>query len=99
MRLHRHCGPLFLLPVVLAGCSTTVGSRFGGTPHSRSIAVVGDQPMPASAGEPGGKVAADVVDPEPRRNPKTRISGRVVDESGEPVANATVRLADGGTKG
>ena len=99
MRLHRHCRLIALLPVVLAGCSTTVGSRFGGTPHSRSIAVVGDQSLPASTGEPGGQVAAGVVEPEPRRNPKTRISGRVLDESGEPVPNATVRLADGGTKG
>ena len=61
--------------------------------------MVGEQPLPATTGEPGGKVAADVVEPEPRRNPKTRISGRVFDEAGDPVPNVTVRLADGGTKG
>jgi hypothetical protein len=44
-------------------------------------------------------VVADIPEPEPRRNPKTRIAGRVVDDQGEPVPNVTVRLADGGTKG
>ena len=106
MRLHhRYRWSLILLPVVLAGCSTTVGSRFGKTAQSpsqsqsRSIAVVGDRPLPATTGEPGSQVAADVVEPEPKRNPKTRISGRVVDEQGRPVPDVTVRLADGGTKG
>jgi thiol-disulfide isomerase/thioredoxin len=99
MCLHRTFRPLWLLPVVLAGCSSTVGSRFGGTPQSRTIVVNGDRPLPASTGEPGGKVAAADEEPEPRRNPDTRISGRVVDEAGNPVPGATVRLADGGGKG
>jgi thiol-disulfide isomerase/thioredoxin len=88
-----------LLPLLLVGCSTTVASRFGGTPQSKSIAVVGERPLPASTGEPGGKVVASEEEPEPRRNPKTRISGRVLDPSGEPVSGAIVRLADGATKG
>ncbi len=105
MRRHRYLWSFLLLPVVLAGCSTTVGSRFGGssqfggTPQSKSIAVVGDRPQPATTGEPGGQVVADAHEPEPRRNPKARISGRVVDDQGEPVPNVTVRLADGGAKG
>ena len=99
MRRHRFLWSFLLLPACLAGCSTTVGSRFGGTPQAKSIAVVGDRPQPATAGEPGGKVAASDPEPEPRLNPKTRISGRVVDNQGEPVPNATVRLADGGSKG
>ncbi len=104
MRLHRIHRSLILLPVVLAGCSTTVGSRFGKTAQapaqqSRSIAVVGDRPMPASTGEPGSQVASGDLEPEPKRNPKTRISGRVVDDRGEPVSGVTVRLADGATKG
>ena len=99
MRLHRRLPILWLLPILLAGCSSTLGSKFGGTPQSRSIAVVGERPLPASTGEPGGKVVAEDEEPEPRRNPKTRISGRVFDEVGDPVAGATVRLADGGVKG
>ena len=100
MRLQDTIRPLWLLPILLAGCSSTVGSRLGGTtPQSSTIAVVGDHPLPASTGEPGSRVAADSEEPEPRRNPATRISGRVVDEAGDPVAGATVRLADGGTVG
>ena len=99
MRPHRTLRLLWLLPVLLAGCSTTAGSRFGGTPQSRSIAVVGDRPLPASTGEPGGRVVAEAEEPEPKLNSKRRISGRVVDEAGDPVAGATVRLADGGVKG
>ncbi len=38
-------------------------------------------------------MVAGVPEPEPRRNPKTRIAGRVVDDQGEPVPNVTVRLA------
>ncbi len=89
----------WLLPILLVGCTSTAGSRFGGTAQSKSIAVVGEQTLPASTGEPGGKVAAETEGPEPRRNPRTRISGRVVDEMGEPIAGATVRLADGGSRG
>jgi thiol-disulfide isomerase/thioredoxin len=83
-----------------------VGSRLGGTANhaqsqsqSNAIVVVGDQPLLASAGEPIGKVVADAEEPEPKLNPKRRISGRVVDEAGKAVAGATVRLADGGVKG
>ena len=93
---------LLLAPVVLAGCSTTMGSRFAANTPSKakSITVVGDRPMQVTTGEPENKVAAnDDVEPEPKRNPKTRISGRVVDEDGRPVAGATVRLADGTAKG
>jgi thiol-disulfide isomerase/thioredoxin len=99
MRLHRTSRPLWLLPLLMAGCSSTMGSRFGGTPQSKSIAVVGDRPLPAVTGEPGARAVADEEQPEPRLNPKKRISGRVVDEAGDPVAGATVRLADGAGKG
>jgi len=90
--------PVILL-LALAGCSSTIGSKFGGNPQSRSIAVVGDRPLPATVGEPGGQVASSTAEPEPRRNPKARISGRVLDEAGKPVPDASVRLADGGSRG
>lgn len=99
MRHLAHYWPCLLLPVVLTGCSSTSGSRFGGKPGSKSIAVIGERPMPATTGEPGGQVAADVPEPEPRRDPKARISGRVVDEQGQPAPGVTVRLADGKAKG
>ena len=89
----------WLLPILLVGCTSTTGSQFGGTAQSKSIAVVGEQTLPATTGEPGGKVTAESEPTEPRRNPRTRISGRVVDEMGEPIAGATVRLADSGSRG
>ncbi|WP_435010149.1 redoxin family protein [Tundrisphaera lichenicola] len=98
MRLALRSMPWLLL-LTLAGCSSTVGSRFGAAPGSRSIAMVGDSPMPATAGQPGSQVAADVVEPEPRRSSRTRISGRVLDQDGRPAQGVTVRLADGGAKG
>ena len=88
-----------VLLALLAGCSSTGRSRLGANTGSRSIAVVGDRPMPATSGEPGTQVAAEAPDPEPRRNPKARISGRVVDDQGRPVSGITVRLADGASKG
>ncbi len=61
--------------------------------------MVGDRPLPPTVGEPGGQVVAETPEPEPRRSPRARISGRVLDEQGHPVPDATVRLADGGVKG
>ncbi len=96
-RPHRiHIASVLLL---CAGCSATSAARLGPKSEPRSLAVVGDRSLPATVGEPGDQVAADVAQPEPRRNPRTRISGRVLDERGRPVPDATVRLADGGTKG
>lgn len=94
---------MILLPVVISGCSTTLGSRLGGKPQTqaeqpKTIAVVGDRPVSVASGEPGDRVVVE-ADPEPKPSPKARISGRVVDAKGEPVANVIVRLADGGTKG
>jgi thiol-disulfide isomerase/thioredoxin len=82
-----------------AGCSSTGGLRSGGAPKVRTIASVGDKPLPAEAGEPGATVAADEYTPERRVDPKGRVSGRVFDERGEPVSNARVRLALGGLPG
>ena len=84
--------------LVGAGCSATSGSRFRSAEGSRSIASVGDQPLPPTVGASGAQVTVDTPEPEPYRNPKARISGRVVDEQGRPVAGATVRLADGPSK-
>ncbi len=84
--------------VMGVGCSATSGSRFRSAAGSQSIASVGDQPVPPAVGASGEQVAADVPEPEPYRNPKSRISGRVVDSQGRAVAGAAVRLADGSSK-
>ncbi len=80
------------------GCSATSGSRFRPAEGSKSVASVGDQALPPSVGSPGSRVVADAPEPEPYRNPKARISGRVVDPQGRPVSGAEVRLADGSSK-
>ncbi len=90
---------LLALTLGLAGCSATSASKVASKNPARSLAVVGDRPLPATVGEPGDQVAAEVVEPEPKRNPLARISGRVIDERGRPVPDATVRLADGGQQG
>lgn len=81
-----------------AGCSATDGSRFRSAAGSRSIASVGGQTMPPTVGSSGARVVADTPEPEPYRNPKAQISGRVVDPQGRAVAGAIVRLADGASQ-
>ena len=95
----RAWAPVLLGCVLVAsGCSTTGGSRFRSAEGSRSIASVAGQPLPPTVGGSGERVAAAIPDPEPRRNPNARISGRVVDPKGRAVAGATVRLADGASR-
>ena len=92
---------LLLLSVACAawsGCSATHGSRLRPVEGAKTTASVGDQVLPPTVGSPGSRVAAADPEPEPNRNPGARISGRVVDGEGRPVAGATVRLADGSTK-
>ena len=55
MRLHPTNRSLWLLPLLLTGCTSTMGSRVGVTanPSPKTIAVVGDHPLPAATGEAG----------------------------------------------
>jgi thiol-disulfide isomerase/thioredoxin len=84
---------MFLLGLV--GCSSTSGLRPAATPKMRTVASIGDKPLPIVTGEPGDSLTAENETPErhSRAGSDGRISGRVVDENGEPVANAQVRLA------
>jgi thiol-disulfide isomerase/thioredoxin len=63
----------------------------------RTIASVGEKPLPIVAGEPGTgslRVEPDDIDqPQPKGS---RISGRVYDDRGKPVPDVKVRLAVGG---
>jgi len=99
-RLRALIGAFLLVGCLVmgVGCSATSGSRFRLAAGSQSIASVGDQPVPPAVGASAEQVAADVPEPEPYRNPKARISGRVVDSQGRAVAGAAVRLADGSSK-
>ncbi|WP_020466742.1 redoxin family protein [Singulisphaera acidiphila] len=65
----------------------------------QTVASVGDKKYPVVTGEPGSSIVADVTPTEPSVRSKGRISGRVVDETGEPLPNVRVRLAVGNTPG
>ena len=59
----------------------------------RTVASVGDKPLPSVSGEPGASLRADADDLDLPPSSGSRISGRVYDERGKPVPNAKVRLA------
>jgi thiol-disulfide isomerase/thioredoxin len=89
---------IILVLLGLVGCTSTSSYRTTeGAPKLRTVATIGDKPLPIVTGEPGETVTPDSA-PEPplERRPRTdageRVSGRVIDENGEPVAGAQVRL-------
>ena len=89
MRTLRLSLRLLILPFCLVGCASTTGV----SSKIRTVATIGDKPLPVVTGEPGATVVTDRVAPERRANPEGRISGRVVDEEGHPVSDVWVRLA------
>jgi thiol-disulfide isomerase/thioredoxin len=64
----------------------------------RTVATIGDKPLATVTGAPGESTTSQ-GEPEPpldrrsRTDAEGRISGRVVDDQGDPVAGARVRLA------
>src|SRR5262249_49499605 len=101
MRIPKLWCCFLILPPCLVGCSSTAGARarVASQPQIKTVASIGDRPLPVTTGEPGSQVASDTVTPQPRLDLEGRISGRVVDAQGKPVANARVRLALGRTPG
>src|SRR5438094_810532 len=88
---------ILLVTLGLVGCSSTSAYRTtANAPKMRTVATIGERPLPIVTGEPGGVVTAE-AGPPPERVSRVgsegRVSGRVVNEQGEPVANARVRLA------
>lgn len=77
------------------GCSAT---RFRAADGAKSIASVGDQSLPTTVGASGSQVTTETAVPDPYRNPRATISGRVVDDQGRAISGAVVRLADGSSK-
>jgi thiol-disulfide isomerase/thioredoxin len=75
------------------GCSQTGGVRPSPPSNVRTVASVGDKPLPSVSGEPGASVRNDTDDLDLPASSGSRISGRVFDERGKPVPNAKVRLA------
>lgn len=95
LRTLRATTSFLILPIYLAGCASTSGV----SSKIRTVASVGDRPLPVVSGEPGASVVADRVAPERARNDSGRISGRVVDENGNPRPDVRVRLAVGNAPG
>jgi thiol-disulfide isomerase/thioredoxin len=90
---------IVLILLGLVGCTSTSAYRTTTTtPKMRTVATIGDKPLATVTGEPGGAATSE-GEPEPplerrsRADAAGRISGRVVDDQGEPVAGARVRLA------
>ncbi len=100
MRILRSSLCLLILAVGL-GCSQTGVFRPSAPTNSnvRTIASVGDKPLPIVAGEPGASLRAETEEPEPPRNSGSRVSGRVYNDRGKPVPGVRVRLALGGAAG
>jgi len=88
---------ILLVLLGLVGCtSTSVYRTAPNAPKMRTVATIGDKPLPMVTGEPGDALTATAEPPVERPSrvdSDGRISGRVVDEQGEPVEGARVRLA------
>ena len=93
MRITRSMLCLLTLLCTLAGCSQTGGVRPSASSNMRTVASVGDKPLPIVAGEPGSSLRAETDELDLPASSGSRISGRVFDDSGKPVSNAKVRLA------
>ena len=93
----------WLLPLAALGlgCASTGGvTRNGNDPKIQTIASVGDRPVATRAGRTlTSSAVADLAALNSPRTRDDRVSGRVVDESGDPVPNAHVRVAAGGISG
>jgi thiol-disulfide isomerase/thioredoxin len=93
MRNKRSTFCLLTVLCTHVGCSQTGGVRPSPPSNVRTIASVGDKPLPSVSGEPGASLRADSEDLDLPASSGSRISGRVFDDRGKPVPNARVRLA------
>jgi thiol-disulfide isomerase/thioredoxin len=99
MRIKRLTFCLLTLLCTLAGCTQTGGVRPGSPSEMRTVASVGDKPLPIVSGEPGASLRAETEELDLPESSGSRISGRVYDERGKAVPNAKVRLADNSLPG
>ena len=93
MRNKRSTFCLLTVLCTHVGCSQTGGVRPSPPSNVRTVASVGDKPLPSVSGEPGASLRADTEELDLPASSGSRISGRVFDDRGKPVPNAKVRLA------
>jgi len=99
MRIPRLIDCLLLLVCGFAGCSQTAGFRSNPPSNVKTVASLGDKPLPIVSGEPGASLRAETEELDLPSSRGSRISGRVYDDRGKPVSNAKVRLAVGSAPG
>jgi thiol-disulfide isomerase/thioredoxin len=95
MRTLRKAFVLLTMPLGALGCANVATVRPGEPAKITTRTAVGDRPQPAVSGTPGTSVAADVEPDDSRTTSEGRISGRVVDDRGDAVPGAEVRVAIG----
>ena len=83
----------------MCGCTQPWNVRKPPGDDVKTVASVGDKPLPIRSGTPEGSIRAEDTTTELPAPSPGRISGRVYDEKGRPVPNARVRLAVGGESG
>ena len=100
MRIPRLTFCLLALAVGnLVGCSQTSWLRPNEGSKVKTVATIGDKPLPIVAGEPGSTTSAETEQVDLSPSPGGRISGRVYDDLGKPVPNGGVRLVVGVRRG
>jgi thiol-disulfide isomerase/thioredoxin len=83
----------------LCGCAQPWNVRKAQGDGVKTVASIGEKPLPIRSGIPEESVRADDTPTDLPAPSPGRISGRVYDEKGRPVPNARVRLAVGGESG
>lgn len=80
------------------GCANMNRAQPGAVPPVRTISSIGDRPLTVVSGEPGSSAVAinDTLPPASTSRTGT-ITGRVLDDRGDPIPNAAVRVAVSGT--
>src|SRR4051812_32093567 len=99
MRICRLETGVLILAVSMCGCSQTSHLRPAPGDNLKTIASVGDKPLPVRSGPSDSSVRAEVVEADLPPPGRGRISGRVYDDRGKAVSGAHVRLAVGGESG
>ena len=95
MRIKRSTFCLLTLVCTLAGCSQTGGVRPGAhSSNMRTVASVGDKPLPIVSGEPGASLRAETEELDlPRSSGLANFGPGLSTSAARAVPNAKVRLA------
>src|SRR2546423_12859060 len=99
MRISRLKMANLILVASMCGCSQTSLLRPAPGDNLKTVASVGDKPLPVRSGPSDSSVRADVAEADLPLPGRGRISGRVYDDRGKAVTGAHVPLAVSGESG